>query len=382
MTFFSRPDFDNIQFKQLTGSTITLSGETKIADLSGLKLNSGDGIYRPIIVTGGTNGFVLTLRDNRIVLEEGGSGGTGVYHCASPTTITVGGLPSNTPISGCGYDEILQRILVPTLSPTLYEPYYQFTIEPSTSMYEVGTKVNICGKSIFNRGGVNPIYCGGTPFVVGLPTCYCYFDFDSVDVSCYSPSSANTVVFSQRIIDVGASNIVRARVHYSTGIAPFNSTGGTAFSARPAGSIPSTGFVSRTINGVYPYFWGKSVGVGVEPKSKPIPNQLLIAGGTKVVQCSNNDITIDFNANAEFIWLAVPSTTPDKNCWVASNNPTNNGSIPGSLFDYPIEDKNISIDSPQGCWGNIPYNFYISSSPTSTFVGSPSNTYSITFKKV
>ena len=43
MTFFARPNLDDIQFKQLTGSTLTLSGQTRIIETNGLTLSDGAG---------------------------------------------------------------------------------------------------------------------------------------------------------------------------------------------------------------------------------------------------------------------------------------------------------------------------------------------------
>ena len=41
MTFFSRPNLDDVQFEQLSGTTLTLNGNTIIYSVSGLSL-SGD----------------------------------------------------------------------------------------------------------------------------------------------------------------------------------------------------------------------------------------------------------------------------------------------------------------------------------------------------
>jgi len=115
MTFFSRPNLSNIEFKQISGSTITLSGQTQIASTSGLSLTDGLGGYVPIIATGGTNYDVLTYCNGKITLLPTSGGGSGVYSGASPTTCTVGGLTSGSPIVGCSISKILETILVPAI---------------------------------------------------------------------------------------------------------------------------------------------------------------------------------------------------------------------------------------------------------------------------
>lgn len=119
MSFFSRPNLDNEQFKQLSDNVLTLSGQTRIASVTGLTLTDGSGGYIPIIATGGTNNKVLTYINGEIVLKSiSGGTGSGVYSGASPTTCTVGGLCSGSAIAGCSITNILQSILVPAIPLT------------------------------------------------------------------------------------------------------------------------------------------------------------------------------------------------------------------------------------------------------------------------
>lgn len=68
MTFFARPDMSDIQFKQLKGSELTLSGTTRIATTTGFTLVS-DGGYIPIVATGETEGYVMTYNSSKGVIE-------------------------------------------------------------------------------------------------------------------------------------------------------------------------------------------------------------------------------------------------------------------------------------------------------------------------
>lgn len=100
MGFYARPDLSDVQFKQSSGSTLTLEGKTKIATLNGLSLAVGDNAntYRIITASGGTTGNVLTLGvDNIIRLMPSGDGSSGEFNTNRVTTralippVTVGG---------------------------------------------------------------------------------------------------------------------------------------------------------------------------------------------------------------------------------------------------------------------------------------------------
>jgi hypothetical protein len=71
---------------------------------------------------------------------------SGVYNGNSPTTVTVGGIPAGTPISGDTYDTILQTMLAPYIPPS----FYTFSISGQSSTVEVGTTIS--GSQIFNWG--------------------------------------------------------------------------------------------------------------------------------------------------------------------------------------------------------------------------------------
>jgi len=122
MTFFARPDLSDVQFKQLPGSVLTLSGETRIASPSGLTLIGESGNFIPINLTSGnTDTNILTYICGQIILlpqTGGGSGGSGVYSGDSPTTCSVGGLVCGSAIAGCSISGILEQILVPAIPLT------------------------------------------------------------------------------------------------------------------------------------------------------------------------------------------------------------------------------------------------------------------------
>lgn len=361
MTFFSRPNLEDNVFKQINGTTITLSGLTRIATATGFSISDGTN-YVPIIVTGGTNQDVLTYIDGQVVLREPtASGNTGIYKCASPTTVTVGGLVTCSNIYGLGIDKILEEILVPLCNPILTDPYDTLTISPTNSIYEVGAKVTLTGHTIFNNGMIIPAYFGGPGIRSSGVTSYCYNGFGVPLPAVVSSSSANTYVFQSNYpISIG-NNSVSVKTYYSCGGQPLNSSGGTY-------NIPlvasSTTAVQRTVIGVLPWFYGSG-------STAPVINQSLINGGCKCISLSTCDITVsNYNVCGKYIWFATPvcvcsvscSTESNKTRWQACNSPSNCGSIPGDLFSSVC---NITVCSPQSCWSGKTYNVYVSNYPTS-----------------
>lgn len=71
------------------------------------------------------------------VFNFGGGSGSGIYTLTSPTTVTVGGLPSGSAISGLGLDEIIESIVAPYVNPA----FASFSNNQTTPV-EVGTTLS------------------------------------------------------------------------------------------------------------------------------------------------------------------------------------------------------------------------------------------------
>jgi len=118
MPFFARPDLSNEQFKQLSGSTLTLSGTTQIANpVGGLEFIDELGRPIPVILTGASNQEVLTYISGSsgicLTLTSPTSGtSTGVYPYNESSTCTVGGLPAGSCLFNETIADILHDILV------------------------------------------------------------------------------------------------------------------------------------------------------------------------------------------------------------------------------------------------------------------------------
>ena len=367
MPFFSRPNLENEQFKQLSGSTLTLNGQTQIATTSGLTLTDGAGTNVLITASGAsssTNGYVLTYCDTTKVIslaQSSASGGSTIYNGASPTTCSVGGLNSSTAIACCQLSCIIQMIVAPVISPSLIPPSSSLSLSPATTTFEIGCNIAFTGIINFNSGVVSPVYCGGPSVRTGAATGYTFTNiggnqYSGINNTCIMPSISIT----------SGNNTASGVATYASGQTPINSDGSLLIGCTcPAGSISS----SVVVCGIYPYFYGNSV-------SAPTAGSALLTTGNKCVTDSSNNVIVNYNVTSKYIWLAVPTISTIKTKWEGSNAPTTNTeSIPGGLFNVPTS---VLVNSPSSCWTGVNYNFYISNYPTSTIAGI--TPYNITFK--
>ena len=85
--------------------------------------------------------------------------------------------------------------------------------------------------------------------------------------------------------------------------------------------------------------------------------QSAIANGqaTKVLASSTGTITIDFDANGEYIAVAYPATSTTKTIWYV--NALDNGDIPGGLFGAA---NTLPCNSPTNLWNNVNFKIHVS----------------------
>jgi len=119
----------------------------------------------------------------------------------------------------------------------------------------------------------------------------------------------------------------------------------------------------RSVERIYPIFYGSVAEPGNPGDNIPVANQSLINSGTKVVTKSNGTLTINFaTGTAKYLWFAHPASETEKTVWYV--NALNNGGIggPSNLFTDPVT---ISIDQPvDGNWTSVSYKVYIGNYPT------------------
>jgi len=364
MGFYTRPNLEDTTFKQLAGSQLTLSGETRIATTSGLTLADGLGGYIPITLSGAsltTDKFVLTYRDDikKVVLMSGGTGGDGLYTCASPTTCTVGGLAAGTSIANCSISKILETILVPALVPTLTAPFATFTVltnpvSPSL-VFEIGSSISVTGTTTLNRGTVSPVYCSGASTRIGSSSCY---DYTSIWGTCsiISSSSPNSVCFLNQTVNT--NNTVGSIVCYLSGETAYNCAGAPYGGVCPSGTFSN----SQPITGLYPYFYGKVGSCGsAAGANRPTPTVSLITGGTKIVASSVGTINVTFNSSSDdYIWFAIPNASASKTKWYvdALNNGTIGGVVSAGGNLFPAENSVTGVGTIY--WSGQTYKLYIS----------------------
>jgi len=368
MTFFARPNLDSLQFQQLSGTTLTLDGQTIITSVSGLSL-TGDGGSIPIIVTGETNGYVLTYSSTKNQIElaqSSASGSSTIYNCTSPTTCTVGGLNSLTSITGCDLSRVLELILAPTLAPTCVANSNTLSLTPSGTLFEAGCQIAFTACGTYSQGSVVPAYCGGPSVRTGLPSTYNYTDIGGVICNVSSSSLTNSVALASRAVQIG-NNVVYGNVSYLTGDYPKKSDG-TIIGMTCCAAGTTSPSKQITITGVYPYFWGST---GTTPTiGQALINNACTAGNVCIGHSTGDTIVTNYNTTGNYIWLAIPATSTAKTKWIAGNFSSNTGTISGDLFSAATT---AAIDSPSSCWSSVNYCFYVSNYPTSI-------NYSMTFK--
>jgi hypothetical protein len=112
---FARPNLEDNFFKQLKGTVLTLSGETRIATTSGLTLTDNNNHYIPIILTGGSTGYNLTYINDEIVLRPVGTGTNPLYDSSRITTRS--GIPEVC-VGGCTISAFLDGYFFPSVAPS------------------------------------------------------------------------------------------------------------------------------------------------------------------------------------------------------------------------------------------------------------------------
>ena len=155
MSFFSRPDLSDLQFKQLADSELHLSGTTYFMKPDGLQIAGDSGTTIPIVGTGATDGFVLTYYDGSITLQaSSASGGTTIFDTYRPTTrlgvpeVNVGVEYGGT----CTINNFLEGYFFPAVPPSA-----SICIASGGASREFGAAVygNLCYEAIRETNPIN-----------------------------------------------------------------------------------------------------------------------------------------------------------------------------------------------------------------------------------
>lgn len=326
--------------------------------------------------------------------ETGATGPAGVNFTVAPNSginyqndvlstiynTLVADMVDSTPVGGAGEMEaanwkikslvnVLDTILFPDRLPTYVIPEIAITNFTQSGLLEIGTPINqvITVTATKNDAGYfsylavlkNSVEKTSTnsPTILSASPIGEQYKFSNPN----NPNKKFTLTYHDTSGTVTASPIIWTGIgNYSAGQAKQNNknitdTRPAAVRSVDAPQSASTGFTSAsvTVHGAYPYFYGKSE---TPPTAAQIASSVSDGAAFYVLAEPNNDIAINFNAQAEYIWFAVHASENLKTTWY--NTPFNNGIIENTGFILaPIL---YSFDSPTSLWTGEQYNIYIS----------------------
>jgi hypothetical protein len=328
------------------GTSIEISGFTSSISVSA---NTGLGVDGGILFT-----TYNTLLDPELEMSS-----------------TIGGLPAGTTVSnlsGKTFVSILDDMFFPTQQPTYTIP--TISISNNNATIEVGSTYtnNLLATATKNtagnftyleiiRNGSTSLTSTTTPLsavTTNLPSQYGYSDPNN-------PNYNFTLSFSESyVIPTGvtsSSTTYKARGNYLSGLPKKNNKGvndsrtsQVRSSNAPQSSATSFDSSTKTITGIFPYYYGK---MNSEPTVESISQSILNGTANKVLASASGNITITYNASTEFLWFAHLASYGLKSQWYVAAD--NKGLMStNSLFD---PGTNGVVSSELGFWSNA--NFYI-----------------------
>ena len=228
-------------------SVVTPSGTTITVNAQG----GGSGVVTSLTTTGTSGAATLNAGILNIPIYSAGAGST--YTNATPTPQP---FPGNSPFDNIAagstftnqtFEEMMNRMLYPTLNPTLTNPSSAFVLSQS-GFREINETTALSFSSTFNQGSINPQYTATSNKRSGLPNTYNYTGTGVSNNTSTSLSDSETVA-AYTVLQ--GSQSWTGSVSYDAGVQPKDSVGGNFNSPLPAGT---TSAITRTITGVYPPF--------------------------------------------------------------------------------------------------------------------------------
>lgn len=162
----------------------------------------------------------------------------------------VGGIPAGTKVSdlyGSDLTSIIDDLLFPTVYPTFVSPSATFSVNPTTTLYEVSAYVSLTFTTLFNRGQIllNSVFQN---YRSGNPNLYDYTGVGLIDVD----SSSLTNIQNINVYIQQGNNNWTSVVYYDSGPQPYDNKGNPYSTPLPAGSVNASPTIN--IEGVYPIF--------------------------------------------------------------------------------------------------------------------------------
>jgi len=269
--------------------------------------------------------------------------GSTTYSSASPSTVTVGGMPASTVLIGRSLESILEEILVEYLAPS----FSSFSTAGIPATVEVGCVIS--GSKSFTFGFTNASnICANTLSIRDVTL------GSNIATACSisSPQSATIASYTATTCGQQQSWCGCAR-----------NTCGTCF-----------GSGSYIVSALLPYYWGIVSVPGPAGVGRPTAASINVTGGTRVFAGSSSPITIGFNGVAtpnSYLWFAVPNTV-SKTTWYVSSFSFGNISgavgVGGGFNLFPAPDVKTVSSTLYTTWSKS-YNVYVSNWQTQPDAG-------------
>ena len=171
-----------------------------------------------------------------------------------PSVIEVGGISAGTTFDNISFPDFVSMLLYPELFPELTPPSATFTASVTgyREIGEVVATINFIGS--FNPGKIDPQYESESPYRSGPPEEYQYAHINVVAGAQLPNQTTSSLSDTQQVTSyqvVSGVQSWRGRVKYSGGVQPKGSKGSNHSEPLDAGT---TGYITRSITGVYPCF--------------------------------------------------------------------------------------------------------------------------------
>jgi hypothetical protein len=362
-TTFSTSNYENLPVSGLTeGSNINISGDNGNFTIS---------------VTGITNGLNSVSANTGLDIINGDTLYT-IYNSTLDPSLqmenSVGGLPSGTAVSSLTSNtlvDLFDSILFPTANPTYTIPTITLTGVASQTL-EVGSTYspNIGLYGIKNDAGdfheLTILRDGGSIFsdstlnvvsATDVPDQFGYVNPNNPNYGYYIsplPYSESYVIPAPNGINQSTTTTYKGSGDYYDGFAKLNNKGNLDTRPVQVRSINApqgagTNFETSTytITGIYPYFYGTSPTI---PTAETIANAISGGTATKVLSSASGTLSIPYNINNEFLWVAYFENYTTKTKWFVTT--LNNGDIDNSFITTATLKSN---NSPTGLWSDISF---------------------------
>jgi hypothetical protein len=167
-------------------------------------------------------------------------------------------IPAGSTFTAQTFTEMMNKMLYPTLDPSLSNPSNALSLSPSL-LQEIGLVTALNFTASFNRGSISPQYTAASPYRSGLPNTYNYTGTGVSNNPSTSLTDSETVV-SYTVLSGYQS--WTGSVSYDAGVQPKDSIGDDFDSPLAAGTTSAN---TVYITGVYPPF-ATTVAIGTLTK--------------------------------------------------------------------------------------------------------------------